>query len=248
MNTDTPLSKVLIPIVIGVLAFAGGWFLHMKNPGLLGNLGSTAEIREGVYDLLGSNPGSTKVDYEGTVTISRTGMIYDLVWNIRGQTQRGVGILDRGVLSVGYIDITDGNMKDAGAVSYIADSKERLRGTWTSVKGGTIGTETLQWQSEIPSAAPSGATINTNAECESAYGQNVDAIAAEYAKKSGTFSKALFYSPTLKICVGVVEIAQDNIKDIETFNAATGKALDVNDNAVAFQDWSTVPASVPTTK
>lgn len=82
-------------------------------------------------------------------------------------------------------------------------------------------------------------TNEQNIACISSYSEAVDAAAVEYAKGGGKVSKALFYSPSLAICVGVVEIVNGNITDIETFNAATGETLNATANAKAFQDWST---------
>lgn len=147
MSSD---RKYILPaIIIAIVAFAAGWMLHIKNPELLGNAGAVFAIREGTYELFGSNPGSDTVDYEGTVFIKRAGNIYDIQWNLpNDQVQRGVGILDRGILSVGYIDVSEGSVSEAGAVSYTIDSKEKLHGTWVSILGGTQGTETLRWRGE----------------------------------------------------------------------------------------------------
>lgn len=146
---DDSRKNILFGVTIAILALVAGWTLHVQYPELLGGIGGINEIREGTYDLFGSNPGSDTVDYQGTVFIKRSGDIYDLQWNFPGgQLQRGVGILDRGVLSVGYIDMSEGSVSEAGAVSYTVDSREKLRGTWVSILGGTQGTETLWWRGE----------------------------------------------------------------------------------------------------
>lgn len=142
-------SRIFVIVIVATVAFASGWFLHIKNPDLFAGVGSVTDIREGVYDLIGSNPEGGPEQYQGTVTISRDGLIYGLEWNIAGrQKQQGVGILERGVLSVGYLDTTSGTLNDAGVVSYVADSNDRLHGTWVSAAGGSRGSESLWWKSD----------------------------------------------------------------------------------------------------
>ena len=110
---------------------------------------TAAELREGVYSLTGFNAGSTQVNYTGTVSISRreeSSDVYDLVWSIAGGTQGqvGVGILNEGILSVGYFESRDGTVADAGSVSYILVDNSHLEGEWASLQGGMTGTEYLK--------------------------------------------------------------------------------------------------------
>ncbi|MDO8664647.1 MAG: hypothetical protein Q7K44_03855 [Candidatus Liptonbacteria bacterium] len=145
-------EKVLyIVIAVAAVSFAAGWFAHRPAQNENQLAAPVSVLRDGIYDLVGKNPGSAERTYKGTVEIKRTGNIYDLVWKIANQTQRGVGILNNGILSVGYIDMAGGDIKDAGAVSYTAVTGELLNGQWTSVIGGTAGEETLTWEGSIPS-------------------------------------------------------------------------------------------------
>lgn len=86
------------------------------------------------------------------------------------------------------------------------------------------------------------ATVSQNADCEARYAAVVTAAATEYSKSGGSVSQALFYSPSLSKCIGVVEFVQGNVKNYETFDAATGETLNVTNNATAFQDWSLSPS------
>lgn len=81
-------------------------------------------------------------------------------------------------------------------------------------------------------------TESENSDCETKYAANVATAATEYAKTGGLVSKALFYSPSLSMCIGVVQIVQDNVTNIQTFDPETGEMLNITDTAVAFQDWS----------
>ena len=85
-------------------------------------------------------------------------------------------------------------------------------------------------------------TIAENKSCEVQYAASVNAAAGVYAQGGGAVSQGLFYSPSLSICVGVIQIVQGNVTNYETFNAATGDMLDVTDTATAFQDWSLGPS------
>ena len=111
---------------------------------------SLAPLREGVYALIGRNSGQKTASYTGTVTIVRrenSANIYELTWKIAGtQTQYGVGILQGGILSVGYYDYNDDTIQDAGAVGYFLLDDSHLEGEWTSVLGGDLGIEQLSWQ------------------------------------------------------------------------------------------------------
>lgn len=140
-------NAILFGIIIAVLAGAGGFYLSASD---FSNSFKKPEVKEdkaslktGVYVLEGYNVGDDKVDYVGSVAIEKAGEVYRLQWNIAGQTQRGVGILDGNILSVGYIDVTGGNILDAGAVSYRILSEGKLDGKWSSVLGRRTGREVL---------------------------------------------------------------------------------------------------------
>jgi hypothetical protein len=80
-------------------------------------------------------------------------------------------------------------------------------------------------------------TLAQDADCKAKYAQSVTAAANAYVQ-DGKVSKGLFYSPSLSMCVGVVEVVNGNQQDFYTFNASTGQTLNADDNATAFQDWA----------
>ncbi len=115
---------------------------------------SMASLRDGVYFLSGSNADTDVPTYTGTVEIVHregTVNIYDLTWKIEGvQQQHGVGILDGGILSVGYYEVaSDDTTKDIGAVAYFIVDDTHLEGEWASVQGGSIGIERLEFKLPI---------------------------------------------------------------------------------------------------
>lgn len=99
----------------------------------------------------------------------------------------------------------------------------------------------IDQNTEATNAGGIAPTVSENKECEAKYSATVNAAATEYAKSGGAVSQGLFYSPSLSICVGVVQTVQDNVTNYETFNAETGEMLNITDTTIAFQDWSLSP-------
>jgi hypothetical protein len=116
----------------------------------------TAALRTGIFFLTGSNQTNGITSYTGTVDITlREGTfnVYDLMWKIEGaQQQRGVGVLNGGILSVGYYELNGEDVKDIGSVSYLVVDDSHLQGQWASVQGGGSGFEKLSWQLESKKA------------------------------------------------------------------------------------------------
>lgn len=133
----------MLKTLLAVLA-AGAFALAPTPPR------SSPELQEGVYDLTGFNPGNTiqKEGYRGTVTIARSGVGYSLTWRIGSrQTQRGVALLTRNVLSVAYVDMSG---RDAGVVSYLVDGR-KLDGQWCPHGSKNSGREILVWRASAGS-------------------------------------------------------------------------------------------------
>lgn len=101
---------------------------------------------EGVYMLSGHSAPTPKSTYYGSVTISQKGKNFELKWKIGPtQTQTGVALLTKGVLSVGYFDDSG---KDFGVVSYEVKSSKKLIGKWAPLGAADSGGETLEWVGE----------------------------------------------------------------------------------------------------
>jgi hypothetical protein len=83
----------------------------------------------------------------------------------------------------------------------------------------------------------SAPTPAQNADCNAKYAQSVATAANAYAQ-DGNVPVGLFYSPSLSICVGVVEVVSGNQQNFYTFNAATNETLSANDTVAALQDWA----------
>ncbi|MDZ4205943.1 MAG: hypothetical protein U1C12_01890, partial [Patescibacteria group bacterium] len=112
------------------------------------SVGST--IKTGIYKLEGYNSSlQSNPNYEGEIEISKNGERYELAWIIGQQDQRGVGLLEGNILSVGYTDITGGDIQDVGVVSYRVVNPGKLEGKWNSVSGTGTGREVLTWKSSF---------------------------------------------------------------------------------------------------
>ncbi len=107
----------------------------------------TAVLREGFYELTGSNPDAPDMVYSGHIQIEKKGGQYALRWFIgKTQSQAGVAILEGNVLSVGYMDSSGG---DFGVVSFRIISPSRLEGKWCSLGNPmAYGRETLEYLGE----------------------------------------------------------------------------------------------------
>lgn len=104
----------------------------------------------GTYDVVGTNPGSDGT-YGGTVTVTRTGDTYDIVWMIAGTRFDGTGLGARVVdgqylvgparpddvsLSVGYV--SGGSF---GIAIYFEGADGSWQGVWTYDGSDRIATE-----------------------------------------------------------------------------------------------------------
>ena len=88
----------------------------------------------GSYTVEGNNPGGGS-RYTGTVTISRTGDTYRVVWVVGSTRYVGTGIGDKDFIAVSY---RSGN--DTGLALYGSDGGN-WKGVWTYAGGREVGTE-----------------------------------------------------------------------------------------------------------
>ncbi len=157
-------KNIIIALLLGALVAVIGFGLY--SSGLLwettdkvGQEGArdlgvnsvpVAVLRTGSYALEGYGGSlSAQPSYRGEVFIAKTGEVYKLEWSIGGQVQRGVGILEDNILSVGYVDLTGGDIQDAGVVSYRVVKEGKLEGKWSSILAQETGREILTWQGSL---------------------------------------------------------------------------------------------------
>jgi hypothetical protein len=113
---------------------------------LLVAIPALADLQLGTYKMEGANPDGRA--YAGTVTIEQNGLNYKLHWTLgdAGQQQQyGQGILQDGILSVSYLDVSG---QDYGVASFKVVSDTRLEGKWASFESGEQGTENLEFSSK----------------------------------------------------------------------------------------------------
>ncbi len=88
----------------------------------------------GDYAVEGTNPGGGS-QYRGTVSITKIGETYRVVWVVGGTRYIGTGIGNKDFIAVSY---RSGN--DTGLALYGADGGN-WAGVWTYVGGRQVGTE-----------------------------------------------------------------------------------------------------------
>ena len=101
---------------------------------LIGTAAAFAADPVGNYDIAGTNPGSGS-HYSGTVSVSRTGQTYRVVWVVGGTRYVGTGIGDRDFLAVSY---RAGN--DSGLALYGAEGGN-WEGVWAYAGARQMGAE-----------------------------------------------------------------------------------------------------------
>jgi hypothetical protein len=104
---------------------------------LFGTVAAFAADPVGNYNVTGSNPGNG-AHYSGTVSVTRTGQTYRVVWQIGNTRYVGTGIGDKDFLAVSY---RAGN--STGLALYGADGGN-WEGVWAYANGREIGGE--QWK------------------------------------------------------------------------------------------------------
>jgi hypothetical protein len=101
---------------------------------LIGTATAFAADPVGHYGVSGTNPGSG-TQYGGTVSVTRTGETYRVIWVVGGTRYVGTGIGDRNFLAVSY---RAGN--ETGLALYGADGGN-WAGVWTYAGGRQVGNE-----------------------------------------------------------------------------------------------------------
>jgi len=92
----------------------------------------------GTFQVIGTSPGA-EGEYQGTLTITNQGSVYNLSWTIgQGGTYEGIGLKVGDQLSVAYW--TNGNAS-CGVVVYKASSDGSLSGVWAPQGETRTGTE-----------------------------------------------------------------------------------------------------------
>lgn len=135
--------------------------MKAKNPGfyaaalalaLSAPLIPTATLADpvGTYDVTGINPDSGG-EYTGTVTVSRNGETYNIVWTIAGTESAGVGLGSKrdGSASTGAASTEDdtlaigyGNGDGFGIATYELQPDGAWKGYWAYGGGEKVSTET----------------------------------------------------------------------------------------------------------
>jgi len=135
--------------------------MKAKNPGIAGAVLalafstpalSTVALADpvGTYDVVGVNP-DTGGEYSGTVTVSRNGETYAVVWTIAETESTGVGIggkrggsvttgaasPDDDMITIGY-----GNENGFGISQYDLQPDGSWKGHWAYAGGEKVSTET----------------------------------------------------------------------------------------------------------
>lgn len=87
----------------------------------------------GRYSLAGRNPGGSG-SYSGTVEVTRTGEIYQVVWTVApgGTVYQGIGIQTGSSFAVGY---------PQGVAAYTVNPDGSLTGLWAASGSNQVGQE-----------------------------------------------------------------------------------------------------------
>jgi hypothetical protein len=131
------MRRILLALL---LALGLGWGLALP---------ASAQMREGLYSVEGQNPDGSL--YQGFLELRPApGAAWLVAWQIGGSVVQGVGIVQGGVLAVGY-----GVGNQVGVATYEVQADGKLSGYWTI--GDGVGSEVLTPQA-APAAAPAPAT------------------------------------------------------------------------------------------
>jgi len=96
-----------------------------------------SEKLTGTYTVEGRNPGG-KGTYRGEMAIAASGDTYRIVWRMGNQQHEGTGLLRDGKLAVVFR-----SGQQTGVAFYDVRDNGTLIGTWTTLGGQAVGTETL---------------------------------------------------------------------------------------------------------
>ena len=96
-----------------------------------------AQDLTGTYTVEGSNPDA-KGAYRGEVRVARAGDVFHVIWIFGKQQHAGTGILRDDQFAVVY----QPKGGQPGIAFYKVNADGSLSGTWTTLGGRTLGTET----------------------------------------------------------------------------------------------------------
>lgn len=131
-------------------------------------------LKLGVYKMEGySSSFSLQPDYVGEAVINRSGPVYTFEWRLPDGIQRGIGILESNILSVGFVDAVRGDIM--GVVSYRIVGEDKLEGKIASSYVNSVFSslfgpsepmkEVLTWQSELPAATATFQPFQEQSAC-----------------------------------------------------------------------------------
>lgn len=94
-----------------------------------------AQIREGLYEVVGTNPDGS--EYQGAFSLQvGPSASWIATWQVSNEQIQGLGLIQAGVLAVAFV--VNGR---PGVTVFEVQPDGRLRGTWTT--GGGVGTEIM---------------------------------------------------------------------------------------------------------
>jgi hypothetical protein len=97
--------------------------------------GASAQIREGYYEVLGTNPDGSQ--YQGGFALQAgPSASWIVTWQVGNEQVQGLGLIQAGVMAVSFV--VNGR-PGVSIFEVMADGK--LRATWTT--GGGVGTEIM---------------------------------------------------------------------------------------------------------
>jgi hypothetical protein len=97
---------------------------------------ATAARAQEKFAVEGTNPGSTKVDYKGEVSVQKTGETWQFEWQVGGAPIKGTGIIMDGT----HVAVA-GLFEGKPFVFILKKDGAKYVGTWTLAGGDKIGRE-----------------------------------------------------------------------------------------------------------
>lgn len=92
----------------------------------------------GSYEVEGKNPNGSK--YEGTVTVTKTGETYHVVWEVGGTKFVGTGIGNKDFIAITY------RTGDSTGLALYGQDGDNWAGVWTYAGGTQMGAEAWKRQ------------------------------------------------------------------------------------------------------
>jgi hypothetical protein len=107
---------------------------------LLGSFATAAFAADpvGTYNVEGKNPSGSS--YEGTVTVTKTGDTYKVVWEIGSATYTGTAIGNKDFIAISY------QSGDNSGLALYGEDGGNWQGVWTYAGGTSMGVEVWKRQ------------------------------------------------------------------------------------------------------